>query len=128
MPFKFKAEIPSCGGCVNFTNTPRRGERKHFALSLDALRSALSDILRERNAFYPQRYYKETAWRILGEQHLTEKTCRTMMGVQTKPFFIILSKISHIASGRSPRSFDDDSFQMETEDLEKAIRMLSELT
>lgn len=124
----FLAEIPTCGGCINFSNTPRRGERKYFTLSLDAVRSALGDILREINSFNPDRYYKETAWRILGERHLKDKTCRTMIAVQTKPFYILLSKIVHVASGWPPGSFDDDSFGMEVEDLENAIRMLSELT
>lgn len=128
LPSKFEANIPACGGCVNFSNTPRRGERKYFTLSFDALRTTFSDMLRHRNDFYPQRYYKESAWRILGERYLTEKTSRTMMGVQTKPYYVILSKITHVASGRSPGSFEDDSFNMEAEDLEKAIRMLSELT
>lgn len=126
-PSKFQADIPACGGCVNFTNTLRRGERKHFTLSLDALRTALIDMLRERKHFYPQRYYKETAWRILGERYLTEKTCSTMMGVQTKPCFVILSKITHIASNRPREGFDDEIFNMEAEELEKAIRMLGEL-
>lgn len=127
LPSKFKINIPSCGGCINFSNTARRGERKYFTLSFDALRSTFSNILSNKDEFYQHRYYIETAWRILGNEYITEETSYTMIGVQTKAFYVLLNKITHVASGRSPESYEDDSFNMRKDEIENASRMLNEL-
>jgi hypothetical protein len=50
-----------------------------------------------------------------------------MIGVQTKAFYVLLNKITHVASGRSPESYEDDSFNMRKDEIENASRMLNEL-
>ena len=127
LPSKFKVYVPACGGCINFSNTSRSGERKYFTLSFDALRSTVNDILLNRNEFYKHRYYIETAWRTLGKKYISENTSYTMMGVQTKAFYVLINKITHVASGKAPEKYEDDSFNMGKGEIEKASRMLNEL-
>ena len=127
LPSNFKVYVPACGGCINFSNTSRSGERKYFTLSFDALRITISDILLHKDEFYQHRYYIETAWRTLGKKYITENTSFTMMGVQTKAFYVLLNKITHVASGRAPENYEDDSFNMGKGEIEKASCMLNEL-
>jgi len=121
---EFEIDIPKCGGCVNFSNTPRRGERKLFTLSLDALISSLHNIIENKGSFSAQTHYSETAWRILGERNITEGTSRTMVAVQTKPFFVMMNKLVHVSAGHLKRGYHDQVFPMATEELVTTIETL----
>ena len=118
---KFTVDIPKCGGCIVFSNTPRRGERKNFTLSFDAIVSALHNIIENKSSFSAQTHYRETAWRILGERHITEGTNRTMIAVQTKPFFVIMNKLVHVSAGHFKGGYNDEVFSMNSEDLVATI-------
>ena len=121
---EFEVSIPKCGGCIEFSNTPRRGERKLFTLSFDALISVLHNIIENRSSFAAQTHYNETAWRTLGERNITEGTSRTMVAVQTKPFFVIMNKLVHVSAGHLKRGYHDQVFPMDTEDLLATIEIL----
>tara|TARA_R110002111_G_scaffold232801_1_gene293911 strand:- start:91 stop:519 length:429 start_codon:yes stop_codon:yes gene_type:complete len=125
---EFEVDIPKCGGCIDFSNTPRRGERKFFTLSFDALISSLDNIIENRSSFAAHTHYKETAWRILGERYITEGTSRTMVAVQTKPFFVIMNKLVHVSAGHLKRGYHDQVFLMDTEDLVATIEQLRRYT
>lgn len=124
----FKSDIPECGGCIYFSNTPKRGERKYFTLSFDAFSATLGDILRNREVFLAQAKYQEKSWRVLGDVFFKDFTARTLINVQTKPFFSILNKLIHIASERDHSLYNENVITMQPEDLKAAIVLLRGLS
>ena len=127
IPSDFRTSIPNCGGCIVFSNTPMRGTRKYFTISLDGLTNTLDDIIKNQDVFISNSKYQEKKWRVLGDVFFTDMTSKTMINVQTKPFYVLLNKITHVASGRALDSYEDNYFNIEKGELEKALHMLNDL-
>lgn len=88
---QFKSSLSPRGGYITFSNSGRRGESKQFQIGLDSIIATLHDIKRHTQSFVD--HYDEKAWRDAGTIYFSDPVANAIAASQTKPIFVVLSKL-----------------------------------
>lgn len=120
---------PAGGAYFSMANTGKRGGgKKWFNIGLVEILQTLGDIDKNLNAFLPCTRYNEQVWRDLGSTHFSNEVASSLVTVQTKPFFTMLSKLLNWASERPSSKYSDDSMPLTSATLETTIRKLKTMS
>ncbi len=119
------AGLGDSGGYVNFSNSGRRG-KKEFTLSLASILHGFEDIEKNIDAFEKGQNYVEAIWRQLGEKFEDGPLC-AMIQVQTKPVFILFSKIIFWANNKKQSDFNTEKIEITSSSIQTTIRKLTQL-
>ncbi|WP_299011764.1 AAA family ATPase [uncultured Shewanella sp.] len=84
---------------IDFSNTGRRGGKKHFSISIMQLLSVFRDLKLNLNKFSSHFTYVESEWRVLFSSYITNKVVNTLSAVQTLPLFGLINKVNHVVNG-----------------------------
>jgi 5-methylcytosine-specific restriction protein B len=121
---KFKASLGNQGGYIEFSNT----NGNTFAVNLTGILSCINDMLKRPDIFYDKKKYNETEWRGFGSNYITDPISKALIGVQTKLFFTLLSKIIVWANTPDLDTIDTDKNIVLGKDvLEKTSEKLTNL-
>lgn len=124
----FKSSLSSRGGYITFSNSGRRGESKQFQISLDSIIQSLRDILDNIEAFKSLTQYDERAWREAGTSYFSDLVANAMSASQTKPFFVMLSKVIKWANNPKYTSLDtSNQIVIDNDALTMSISKLDEV-
>lgn len=104
-------------GYITFSNTQNR----EFVLGLESFLRIFEDIKENISEFISLHTYLEDSWRAIA-RFFNDVPGKTMVGVQTKPSFVILSKINTIAN--SLEDYKDDVMVISEETITKTIEYL----
>ena len=116
---------PSGGVYFSIANTGKRGGgKKWFNIGLSEVLQTLNDMANNFHSFSNCSIYIEKDWRDLGGNYFTNEVASSLITVQTKPFFTMLSKIIHWANDIPIESYNDDKMILTAESLQNAINML----
>jgi hypothetical protein len=113
------------GNYVLFKNSGKRGSVKEFSIPISSLLSGFIDIRNNLTEFQDACYYVEGKWRSLGNSHFSDLALGSMINVQTKPMFTLLSKIVFWAMDSS--GCRDDYIALNTQNVETVIQRLMAL-
>jgi 5-methylcytosine-specific restriction protein B len=119
------AGLGDSGGYVNFSNSGRRG-KKEFTLSLASILRGFEDIEKNIAAFAKGQNYVEATWRELGEKFEDGPLC-AMIQVQTKPVFILFSKIIFWANNKNQSDFNTEKIEITSSSIQTTIKKLTQL-
>lgn len=124
---QFKASLSTRGGYITFSNSGRRGESKQFQISLDSLIITLRNISDNISIFKSLTKYDEREWREAGTKYFSDSVSNAMSSSQTKPFFVLLSKVIKWANNSNIKSLDtSNNIIIEKDALERTISRLNE--
>jgi len=125
---KFNAVLGTRGGYINFSNSGKGIDKKHFTLGLDSFLMILKDIYANITLFSGHESYVEKEWRDLGSTYYSDGPSNAMSTVQTKPLFSTLSKIILWANLPSIQPLDpEQKIDLTPTSIQNAILKLSEL-
>ncbi len=119
------AGLGDSGGYVNFSNSGRRG-KKEFTLSLASILRGFEDIEKNIGEFAKGQNYVEATWRELGEKFEDGPLC-AMIQVQTKPVFILFSKIIFWANNKNQSNFNTEKIEITSSSIQATIKKLTQL-
>lgn len=123
MSIEYKALSPS----IEFSNSGRRGGvSKYFSITIRELLQTFKDIREHIAEFEAISRYNEKSWRELFSSCLTDRSMNALSTVQTKPLYVVLNKVIHVAN-QLPEPFSDDEADIRLETVEQAIRYLEEI-
>jgi hypothetical protein len=116
---------PSGGVYFSIANTGKRGGgKKWFNISLSDVLQTLNDMVNNFHSFSHCSIYIEKDWRDLGGNYFTNEAASSLITVQTKSFFTMLSKIIYWANDKPVESYNDDKMILTDESLRNAINKL----
>jgi hypothetical protein len=123
-------ELKQSGGVYfSIANTGQRGGgKKWFNIGLTEIIQTLEDVKTNLPEFLKSTRYDEKEWRDLGGQLFTHDVARSLITVQTKPFFTMLAKIFHWATGEAATSYSDQVLKLTPETLETTINKLKAMS
>lgn len=119
------AGLGDSGGYVNFSNSGRRG-KKEFTLSLASVLRGFEDIQKNIHEFAKGQTYVEGTWRELGAK-FEDGPLSAMIQVQTKPVFILFSKIIFWANNKKQDDFNTEEIEISTSSIASAITKLTQV-
>lgn len=119
------AGLGDSGGYVNFSNSGRRG-KKEFTLSLASVLRGFEDIQKNIHEFAKGQTYVEGTWRELGAK-FEDGPLSAMIQVQTKPVFILFSKIIFWANNKKQDDFNTEEIEISTSSIALAITKLTQV-
>jgi len=122
----FPCSLGQTGGYVRLQNSGRRGSVKEFTLSLEAILQSLKDIKDNMPSFQALTTYEESAWRETSE-YFTDLGFKSLITVQTKPCFTVLSKIIAWANEVETTSYNDNEIDLTVSAIDEAICKLDAL-
>src|SRR5699024_10864437 len=122
----FPCSLGQTGGYVRLQNSGRRGSVKEFTLSLETILQSLKDIKDNLPSFQALLTYEETAWRETSE-HFTDLGFKSLITVQTKPCFTVLSKIIAWANDAETATYNDNKIDLTASAVDEAIYKLDAL-
>lgn len=121
------AELGVSGGFINFSNSGKRGGvKKEFTLSLESILTGFQDIESHISAFATAQNYAEAQWRDLGSK-FTDAPLFAMVQVQTKPVFILFSKIIFWATGQDKATFSNEKIDISPSSIQTTINKLNQV-
>jgi len=121
------ADLGVSGGFINFSNSGRRGgEKKEFTLSLESILSGFSDIETHISDFSVAQNYAETQWRDLSSK-FKDGPLKAMVQVQTKPVFILFSKLVFWATGKNKTEFSNEKIDISLDSIQTTINKLNQV-
>jgi len=123
-------DLKQTGGVYfSIANTGQRGGgKKWFNIGLTEILHTLEDIKHNLAHFLSSNRYVEKEWRDLGGEYFTNEISRSLITVQTKPFFTMLAKIFHWASEQPPSTYNDNVLKLTAETLEDTIEKLKRMS
>jgi hypothetical protein len=123
-------DLDQAGGAYfSMANTGKRGGgKKWFNIGLVEILQTLEDVEKNLEAFLPCTRYNEQEWRDLGGTHFSNEVASSLVTVQTKPFFTMLSKLLNWASETPSSKYSDDSMPLTAATLETTIRKLKTMS
>ncbi len=107
-------------GYITFSNT----NDKEFVLGLESFVKIFEDIEENISEFIPLHTYNEDSWRAI-VNFFNDVPGKTMVSVQTKPSFVILSKINTIAN--SLEGYEDGLMEISEDAISRTIVYLKDL-
>ena len=123
-------ELRQSGGVYfYFANTGRRGGgKKRFNIGLAEIIQTIEDIRKNLGIFMNHTRYDEDRWRQLGEKYFTHDVAKSLITVQTKPFFTSLAKLCNWANDVPTMSYSDQVFNITSITLDTTINKLKAMS
>ena len=123
-------ELRQSGGVYfSFANTGRRGGgKKRFNIGLAEIIQTIEDIRKNLGIFMNHTRYDEDRWRQLGETYFTHDVAKSLITVQTKPFFTTLAKLCNWANDVPTMSYSDQVFNITLITLDTTINKLKAMS
>ena len=123
-------ELRQSGGVYfSFANTGRRGGgKKWFNIGLAEIIQTIEDIRKNLRVFMNHTRYDEDRWRQLGETYFTHDVAKSLITVQTKPFFTTLAKLCNWANDVPLMSYSDQLFKITSIILDTTIIKLKAMS
>ena len=123
-------ELRQSGGVYfSFANTGRRGGgKKRFNIGLAEIIQTIEDIRKNLGIFMNHTRYDEDRWRQLGEKYFTHDVAKSLITVQTKPFFTSLAKLCNWANDVPTMSYSDQVFNITSITLDTTINKLKAMS
>jgi len=133
---QYISDIPSefelrqfSGVYFSFANTGRRGGgKKRFNIGLAEIIQTIEDIKKNLGVFMNCTRYDEDRWRQLGEMYFTHDVAKSLIKVQTKPFFTTLAKLCNWANDVPSMSYSDQVFNITSITLDTTINKLKAMS
>ena len=123
---KFETLLSSHGAFISMTNTSN--PKKIFHIGLPAIIDTLEDVKASLAQFSSAGRYVEDTWRSLSTAHFKNVAAFTLATVQTKPFFVSLSKLVKWANPSAyPTQPTDQYIALDLQSIDNALSLLQQV-